>query len=884
MKNATYTLVVNAVGSKFLSIAKAVVKETGRDLEEVMTSLEEPPLVVLKDAEESAARDLQAKLESFGAKTELQMQAPPPPVNITLVLSKVGPKFLKVGKSISAATKADIDQVLEELEELPYQIELPEEEALQLKQELGVLGATVYQDNASESMPSEKDVIVQSAPSKEDRTVAPSIEAKTSIAPAEKTEPRAEAVSIPSTPVAQTAPLASVSPRPRKTSDSVLTSVFEENWQKLEEEACIIKQEKLLPFSFTDIDGTIAERTVEDFDSQLDTLKKEKFTISVCGMVKAGKSTFLNALLFGEDILPAFDTPMTAKLNFIEYTEEKNHFLVNFYDKTEWKELLASLDPENLRQLNERIQLCAEQHGIDQDECIGAPPRKEMDLRKLEEFVSDPKSKKGKYTPFVKDVHIFVHNKSIQDVRIVDTPGLNDPNVINSRETTKWIKNTHALIFLLPNKGLDESSLNFFDTHLLGTRPSNRVWVINKIDDITEEDLQKTKAYIRQLGQQEEFKQKDLFGRDERVCGYSALIAMLKNMDHKGMQLNEDQVYHLDNVGEDFNPDPDKLGNVIGERLYQNTGVKRIVAGFTAINTIYSQHIKNADRIIDEKTMLIEDGTKSDEELQKELEELQDKQKAFNQQLNHWKQELASVVFDVVKDEVATKSNKALDSLDRKMQTRVDACNKADALRGLAYAYRDECNKIFGPYGSLMEGLNDCSKSLQDELNTTIKKIRNLFTQNEIQGSVSFSPLDNLTSIKFDMDDLLDNASYDVSSQLPSNWFSELFSSKESMRAKAKSVFIQLITEMREKMTTNIKALETKIDEQIGNSFTEFSNSIDNSILQKRAYLESGSEERRKTLEQAQRELDAAKSLKERVGDIQRTFKYKFPQEITMNV
>ena len=68
-------------------------------------------------------------------------------------------------------------------------------------------------------------------------------------------------------------------------------------------------------------------------------LHDEKFTIAVCGVVKAGKSTFLNSLLFGRDILPAFDTPMTAKLTFIEYTDKANYATITFYSKEEWAQL-----------------------------------------------------------------------------------------------------------------------------------------------------------------------------------------------------------------------------------------------------------------------------------------------------------------------------------------------------------------------------------------------------------------------------------------------------------------------------------------------------------------------------------------------------------------
>jgi len=662
-----------------------------------------------------------------------------------------------------------------------------------------------------------------------------------------------------------------------------ITSKFEENWNILENEINVVKRENLLPFSFSDIDGTETTRTEEDFNNQLKSLKENKFTISVCGMVKAGKSTFLNALLFGEDILPAFDTPMTAKINFIEYTPDKNHFVVNFYSREEWKELLASLDEENLLQLRERMQLCAEMHGVDEDQCVNSPAITEKNLRKLEEYVSDPKSKNGKYTPYVKDVHIYINNDSIKDVRIVDTPGLNDPNVINSRETTKWIKNTHALIFLLPPKSIDESSLNFFDTHLLGTRPSNRVWVINKIDDITDDDFKKSVAYLHTLGQQEDFKKKNLFGRDEKICGYSALISMLRNMYNHGIELTEDQNYHLDEVGDDFNPDPNNLPEVIGDRLYQNTGIKRIIAGYTAFDTLYSQHIAIANKKILFSEMNISDLSKDDGELEKEIKLIEEKRREFTSQLTYFKKELSSVVFQAINENVKKPMDKSIDSLQRKISAEIDSCASATAMRNIPYFFRDECEKPFGSFGKLSEGVEECSQVLFNELQSVRQKIKRLFAQNEIEGSIDFSPIDSIVSINFSLEDMSNDIYACVDNALPSNWFTETFTFKETMRSRTKGPLLDALGKIRESMGTNSQDMRVKVEAQISGSFETFNSNIEESCLQKRRILEADKGERANKLMKAKSELEEAQKIKTRIEDIQREFKHKFPQEIWMS-
>ena len=62
----------------------------------------------------------------------------------------------------------------------------------------------------------------------------------------------------------------------------------------------------------------LAERYAEEIMTQNRDLK-----IGIVGQVKAGKSSFLNALIFdGKSILPKAATPMTAALTKIRYAEQ----------------------------------------------------------------------------------------------------------------------------------------------------------------------------------------------------------------------------------------------------------------------------------------------------------------------------------------------------------------------------------------------------------------------------------------------------------------------------------------------------------------------------------------------------------------------------------
>ena len=84
------------------------------------------------------------------------------------------------------------------------------------------------------------------------------------------------------------------------------------------------------------------------FDDERKDIKEQKafinepdLQIAIVGTIKAGKSTFINAL-FEENIASTDVTPETASLTKFRYST-KNKLEVKFYNKTEWDELWESV-------------------------------------------------------------------------------------------------------------------------------------------------------------------------------------------------------------------------------------------------------------------------------------------------------------------------------------------------------------------------------------------------------------------------------------------------------------------------------------------------------------------------------------------------------------
>ena len=116
-------------------------------------------------------------------------------------------------------------------------------------------------------------------------------------------------------------------------------------------------------------DITELKKSAKSFDERVQEFYKDdrKLNIGVIGQVKAGKSTFLDTLLFdGKDVLPSARTPKTAVLTRIEYSEN-NNLSVEYYDREEWailEDYAKSDSAEKEYEAAREIMQLAQQSGI----------------------------------------------------------------------------------------------------------------------------------------------------------------------------------------------------------------------------------------------------------------------------------------------------------------------------------------------------------------------------------------------------------------------------------------------------------------------------------------------------------------------------------------
>ncbi len=212
----------------------------------------------------------------------------------------------------------------------------------------------------------------------------------------------------------------------------------------------------------------------KNFTDKIDDFHSEhrKFNFAVIGQVKAGKSSFLNALFFnGKTIFPLDCTPKTATLTKIEYSP-KNALKIEYYTALEW-EILKNLSkaPIKTNQTMVAKEIFSEvaKNNLYVEELLEMQTREILfnDYSELADILNDYVSEGGKFTPIVKSVTLKLNIEELKGISIVDTPGLGDPMISRVEKTREFIEKCDAVFFLSrASYFLDQNDISLLTTQL----------------------------------------------------------------------------------------------------------------------------------------------------------------------------------------------------------------------------------------------------------------------------------------------------------------------------------------------------------------------------------------------------------------------------------
>lgn len=181
-------------------------------------------------------------------------------------------------------------------------------------------------------------------------------------------------------------------------------------------------------------------------------LRRSKYPmeVAIVGQFSSGKSTFLNALL-SKDILPTGITPVTSKVNFINYADE-------YKLKVSYK------------------------NGINEYHA----------LETIADFTDQRKS-----TQDIKYLTLYAPMDILKDISFVDTPGLNSQSLSDTQSTKNILRDVDGIIWLtlIDNAG-KESEAEILKEYLDNFKDKS-LCVLNQKDKFNTQDIEKTLQYIK---------------------------------------------------------------------------------------------------------------------------------------------------------------------------------------------------------------------------------------------------------------------------------------------------------------------------------------------------------------------------------------------------
>ncbi len=277
------------------------------------------------------------------------------------------------------------------------------------------------------------------------------------------------------------------------------------------------------------LDSELSDERREQRKNAIRALEENQFNVAVVGQIKAGKSTFLNAMFERPEFLPVDVNPWTAVITRIHFGKPggpENGATFRFFSKEEWRELVEVGENRKHRAQLEKV---AEKetlavHPKKRDETTGElerereklekrararlgtklevllgreHPYKSLDGRLLKQYLctgdapdtSDSEnSDAGRYSDITREADIFLPMEPFTEYTVfVDTPGTNDPFQLRSDITLEYLNEAHAFVLVFSAHqaltGHDQELLE----RLLHTLHKDRLMVfVNQMDRLND--------------------------------------------------------------------------------------------------------------------------------------------------------------------------------------------------------------------------------------------------------------------------------------------------------------------------------------------------------------------------------------------------------------
>lgn len=459
-------------------------------------------------------------------------------------------------------------------------------------------------------------------------------------------------------------------------------------------------------------------------------LENGRFLVAVCGRIKAGKSTLLNALLFRDWVVPTDDLPLTAKNTLIEYGTVPA-LEVTFYDRTEWDALTRELTSSDRKVADEFFGEVEEssRHGVTEASCIleQAMVRHSDRIADLATFVT-PAARGGIYTPFVKQVRLTFPHPWLKSVTIADTPGVDDPYKFREDQTKKFVTRAGAVLYVTyAGQAMAQQDFNFLNQYLIHVAPERRLIAVNKSDTL-QQGTADVEDYLRSLRDSPEPAIRSVFGKADSVRMVSALGALIGEALKEGRTLSDDNAYYRKLLEKSGYLDAgkhgiDSLRSLVEERLVSQDGASIVRDHAKFLTALFERKRRLAQRDISLlETHLFALG-QTEEQLRTEIDEIHQQLALMERTLkkgeNQVKKTFGSVVHRL-SETFGLVCIKIVGQVDQKLKQETDIDSLGtNAAWHFATGFTNERASLEKALIACVDGIETSLKDFGDSLRTT---------------------------------------------------------------------------------------------------------------------------------------------------------------------
>lgn len=348
-------------------------------------------------------------------------------------------------------------------------------------------------------------------------------------------------------------------------------------------------------------------------------LNNQKFSIGITGVMNAGKSTMLNALM-GREILGSAVVPETANLTIVKHNPTDNA-KVYYWNEQEWDRIKKSAS--QLESMKDFVEETNRIFGDNLKNYIRPVSRfDEIDIKDLSSYTSAEAS--GKKCNLVKYVELGSKLDFLSDgIEIVDTPGLDDPVIQREEITKEYISQCDMMLHLMNvSQSATLKDVEFIIDALLYQNISKLLVVITRADTVSKEQLEEVIKYTKtsiekQLKAQNKDSQLDYILKTIRFIPISGRMALLHRTGREKEAL--DAGFTIEDTG------ILEIEKYLMDTLFGTNSQK----GELVVQSTKNQLQKVIEKQISFNNYELTLLSKSKEELEKELEEF-NKKKAVN--------------------------------------------------------------------------------------------------------------------------------------------------------------------------------------------------------------------------------------------------------------